>query len=104
MHACPESGASSVVRIRTRVVLPAPFGPSSAKTRPGSALRTTPASATVVPKDFRTPSTSIIEPPPLNRRPAIGDPLTISAVGFSMDKKLKYVDRKVKRFLVDSRA
>ncbi len=58
-RARPLSGPSSVVRIRTSVVLPAPFGPSSASTLPVSADRSTPASACVVPKRFATASTSI---------------------------------------------
>ena len=32
---CPASGRTSVARMRTIVVLPAPFGPSRAKTEPG---------------------------------------------------------------------
>ena len=41
----PASGGTSVERIRTRVVLPAPFGPSSPKTAPSGTSRSTPASA-----------------------------------------------------------
>jgi hypothetical protein len=44
-----------------------------------------------------------MEPPPLSGRPAIGDPTTISEVDFGIVEKLKYIDRKVKRFLVHSR-
>ena len=43
------SGRSSVVRIRTAVVLPAPFGPSSPKTLPASTWRSTPRSASTSP-------------------------------------------------------
>ena len=48
-RAVPSSGASSVVRIRTAVVLPAPFGPSRPRTIPVSAARSTPSSATTLP-------------------------------------------------------
>ncbi len=36
MVAVPASGRTRVARMRTSVVLPAPFGPSSAKTEPAS--------------------------------------------------------------------
>src|SRR5262249_39097074 len=55
------SGVSRVASIRTIVVFPAPFGPSRASTRPVSAVRSIPASASVPPNDLRTPSTSMIE-------------------------------------------
>ena len=45
----PRRAASSVVRIRTAVVLPAPFGPSSPRTIPVSAVRSTPSRATTLP-------------------------------------------------------
>ena len=44
----------SVERIRTIVVLPAPFGPSRAKIVPSATARSTPSSTTVSPNDFRT--------------------------------------------------
>ena len=53
----PESGTSSVARTRTRVVLPAPLGPSRPNTAPSGTTRSTPASATVAPKRLVTPST-----------------------------------------------
>jgi len=51
----PASGTSSVARTRTRVVLPAPFGPSRPNTAPSGTARSTPASATVAPKRLVTP-------------------------------------------------
>ena len=51
-------GGNSVERIRTIVVLPAPFGPSSAKIVPSATVRSTPSSTTVSPNDFRTPVTT----------------------------------------------
>ena len=44
-RAVPESGRINVVRMRTAVVLPAPFGPRRPKTLPVSAWRSTPHSA-----------------------------------------------------------
>src|SRR5262249_8108494 len=58
-RAVPPSGASSVVRIRTAVVFPAPFGPSSPRTLPRSAPNETPPSAPTAPTRFRRPSASI---------------------------------------------
>ena len=52
----PPSGFSSVVRIRTAVVLPAPFGPSSPRTDPVATPRSTPSSATTFPNRFEAPS------------------------------------------------
>ena len=57
--ATPASGLINVDSTRTAVVLPAPFGPSSASTVPRSALKLVPASACVVPKRFSSPSASI---------------------------------------------
>ena len=57
--ALPASGRSSVARIRTAVVLPAPFGPSTPSTVPGRAARSTPASAVVSPKRLTRPVASI---------------------------------------------
>ena len=45
----PESGVSSVVRIRTAVVLPAPLGPSSPSTDPAGTSRSTPSRARTSP-------------------------------------------------------
>src|SRR4051812_29517140 len=53
----PASGCNSVARMRTSVVLPAPFGPSSPKIAPSGTSRSTPASASVEPKFLVTPST-----------------------------------------------
>jgi hypothetical protein len=58
---CPASGRDSVVSIRTVVVLPAPFGPSSAKTDPAGTCRSIPARTTVDPKAFRRPVTSTVD-------------------------------------------
>ena len=57
--ACPPSGFSSVDRMRTIVVLPAPFGPSRASTRPASAEMSTPARAWVLPNRLVNPSAAI---------------------------------------------
>jgi hypothetical protein len=56
----PASGLSSVARIRTRVVLPAPFAPSSADTFPSATCMLSPSSAVVLPNDLRTPAMSMI--------------------------------------------
>src|SRR5712692_124626 len=64
IRARPVSGASRVAKIRTRVVLPAPFGPSRPCTVPAGTLMSTPASALVSPKDLLMPSTSIMAPRP----------------------------------------
>src|ERR1035438_6571366 len=45
----PAVGEISVPRIRTVVVLPAPLGPSTPRTRPGRATRSTPSSAVFLP-------------------------------------------------------
>src|SRR6266702_1996960 len=58
-RACPPSGRSRVARIRTAVVLPAPFGPSTPSTVPGRATRSTPASAVVLPNRLTRPLASI---------------------------------------------
>ena len=60
MNARPASGLSSVVRIRTAVVLPAPFGPSSPSTWPRSIERSTPRSASVSPKRLVSPSATTV--------------------------------------------
>ena len=39
IRACPESGRSNVVRIRTSVVLPAPFGAEQAQYPPGRGVQ-----------------------------------------------------------------
>src|SRR5258706_5021141 len=49
----PASGRTLPYRMRTRVVLPAPFSPSSACTDAGSSERLAPRSASVVPKRLR---------------------------------------------------
>src|SRR5215204_308273 len=58
-RARPASGASSVARIRTVVVLPAPFRPSSASTLPVASSRSTPSSAGTAPKRLVSPSATI---------------------------------------------
>src|SRR6516165_3154373 len=57
--ACPPSARRRVARIRTAVVLPAPFGPSTPSTVPCRATRSTPASAVVLPKRLTRPLASI---------------------------------------------
>src|SRR5271167_96198 len=49
-RASPEVGGSSVVSIRTSVVLPAPLGPSSPKTSPRSTSNVTSLTAVKLPK------------------------------------------------------
>ena len=49
-EARPESGPRMVERMRTTVVLPAPFGPSSPSTVPASTSRETPSSARTLPR------------------------------------------------------
>ena len=53
--AVPASGTASVVRTRTAVVLPAPFGPSSPRIVPAGTSKETPASAWVSPYRFCNP-------------------------------------------------
>ena len=55
----PPSGSSSVVKIRTAVVLPAPFGPSRPNTVPAATSRSRPSSASVFPKRLTSPSARI---------------------------------------------
>ena len=54
-RACPRRPVSSVARMRTAVVLPAPLGPSTPSTVPRRAARSTPSSACVSPKRLRRP-------------------------------------------------
>src|SRR5580693_2133750 len=55
----PPSGGSSVVKIRTAVVLPAPLGPSTPSTVPCGTDRSMPRSACTSPNDLVKPSTMI---------------------------------------------
>src|SRR5258706_9787570 len=55
----PLSGKSSVVRIRTAVVLPAPLGPRTPRTLPSSATRSSPSRAWILPYDLWSPSARI---------------------------------------------
>src|SRR5262249_24234999 len=52
----PPSGSSSVARMRTTVVLPAPLGPRSAKTVPRSTVKSIPSRTSRSPKDLRRPA------------------------------------------------
>src|SRR6516164_2643214 len=61
-RARPASGSSSVVRIRTAVVLPAPFGPRTPSTVPCGTDRSIPRSARTSPNDLVRPSTRIAGP------------------------------------------
>ena len=61
--ACPPSGRSNVVRMRTAVVLPAPFGPSTPSTVPRGTDRSMPRSACTSPNDLVRPSTRIAASP-----------------------------------------
>src|SRR6202035_955041 len=69
----PASGSSSVASTRTSVVLPAPLGPSSAKTVPSVTSRSTPERAVVAPKRLtrRSTRTAGVEegPTAMPRRP-----------------------------------
>src|SRR5580693_7994062 len=57
--ALPRSGRSSVVRTRTVVVLPAPFGPSRPRISPAATCRSSPSRACVLPKALRRPRASM---------------------------------------------
>ncbi len=61
--AWPSSAAVRVVRIRTAVVLPAPFGPRTAVTVPVGTSRSMPSRAVVSPYRFTSPvaSTALLE-------------------------------------------
>ena len=54
MRMDPESAGIRVDRMRTIVVFPAPFGPSSDKIVPCSTVRLTLSSTTWVPNDLHT--------------------------------------------------
>ncbi len=58
----PASGVSSVASTSSAVVLPAPFGPTSAVTWPGGASRSMPWTACTGPNERRMPRARI--PPP----------------------------------------
>src|SRR5215469_12287485 len=58
----PASGSIRVVRIRTAVVLPAPFGPRTPSTVPCGTDRSIPRSARTSPNDLVRPSTRIAGP------------------------------------------
>src|SRR5215468_2476355 len=58
-RAFPPSGSSSVVRIRTAVVFPAPLGPSTPSTVPRGTDRSIPRSACTSPNDLVKSSTRI---------------------------------------------
>ena len=53
MSTSPLSGTTSPAIIDTVVVLPAPFGPSSPTSEPGSTLNDTSSTATSAPNDLR---------------------------------------------------
>ncbi|MBD3143779.1 winged helix-turn-helix domain-containing protein [Microbispora camponoti] len=55
-RAPPPSGRTSVARIRTAVVFPAPLGPRTPRRRPCGTSRSTPSSALVSPYRFARPS------------------------------------------------
>ena len=73
----PASGTERVVRMRTAVVLPAPFGPSRPQTVPRGTANETPSRATFSPNRLTRPSTSIasfplIRPSPVGATPGHG--------------------------------
>ena len=53
----PPSGRSRPVIIDSEVVFPAPFGPTSPASEPAAMSRSTPATASLAPKLFRSPCT-----------------------------------------------
>ncbi len=55
----PPSGCKSVATVRTKVVLPAPFGPKMATICPGGRLRSSPAKAVTCPKRLVRPRASM---------------------------------------------
>src|ERR1700722_18749355 len=65
----PESDGIRVERMRTIVVLPAPFGPSSARIDPSAAVRFTWSSTQWLPNDLHTPRATI---PGVSVGPVIG--------------------------------
>lgn len=69
--ACPASDFSSVARIFTSVVLPAPFEPSNAKMLPASTSKSTPRNTCNCSYDFSTPLTliAVVIAAPYVRRP-----------------------------------
>ena len=75
----PPSGRTSVARIRTAVVFPAPFGPSRPNTEPVRTNRSIPSSARVWPNRLTSPSATIeyVMPPcwdePLTAHPDPAD-------------------------------
>src|SRR6516165_4522180 len=52
----PSSGLCAPESTFIKVLLPAPFSPTNANTSPARTDKSTPSSATVAPKRFRTPS------------------------------------------------
>src|SRR6266540_6974501 len=64
MRATPADGRNRPISILIVVVLPAPFGPRKPKISPGRTSRSTPLTAGVSPKLFRSPAASIIGGPP----------------------------------------
>ncbi|SRR5690606_33128201 len=75
--AYPASGLSNVVRMRTVVVLPAPFGPSNPSTDPVGTSRSTPARASVSPNRFFKPSARTASSPSKRWLPVMCDPVPI---------------------------
>src|SRR5271170_8433561 len=63
MHMEPKSAEIRVERMRTIVVLPAPFGPNSARIEPSSAVRFTLSSTRWLPNDLHTSLATIPDVP-----------------------------------------
>src|SRR2546425_732324 len=59
-RAVPASGGSSVVRMRTAVVLPAPLGPSRPRMLPWGTARSSPSSAVTSPNRLTSPDVEIM--------------------------------------------
>ena len=81
-RAVPPSGRSSVVSMRTTVVLPAPLGPSRPSTVPSGTSNETPFTASTSPKHF-TRSSATIAGSATDRHP--------SAISLSVDQVLMTV-------------
>src|SRR5262245_40751274 len=72
-QARPPSGCRRVVRMRTAVVLPAPFGPSTPSTVPRGTDRSIPRSARTSPNDLTRPSTRMAGPKLVCDTPTLPD-------------------------------
>ncbi len=81
--ASPSSGSSSVVRIDTAVVLPAPLGPSRPSTVPSGTVRSSPARACTEPNRLASPVAMIASVTPDTIGVRDDRPMRISRAGRS---------------------